>query len=77
MLDPKNTEELGRDVMEIARAVRDGTLSNPIARTLLGAAKIRLDTLRMEMDAARLGSSFSSVMFDESARNKSHLKRVA
>lgn len=77
MLDPKTTEDLGNDVMEIARSVRDGSLSNTVARTLLNAAKLRLDALKMEMEAARLGANFGTVKLAESERNKSHLKRVA
>jgi hypothetical protein len=77
MIDSKSTEELRNEVQEIVRAVRDGTLSTTIARTLLLGAKITLDSVKMEMEAARLGSSFSAVRFAEAERNKSSLKRVA
>jgi hypothetical protein len=70
-----STEDLRKDVLEIRAQLRAGTLSNAVARTLLVGAKIALDTLRVEMDAARLGCEFGAI--DLSTISRAKLKRVA
>lgn len=68
---PATTEELRNSVFEIGKQLREGRISNPIARTLLHEAKIALDTLRIEMEATRLGADFSAVFFKATDRNGS------
>jgi len=66
----KTTEQLRDDVLNIRTELRAGKLSNSVARTLLVAAKIALDTLKAEMEASRLGAAFNPVDFHASDRNK-------
>jgi hypothetical protein len=66
----KTTEDLRNDVIKIRDQLEAGTISNAIARTLIFGSKIVLDTLKVEMEAARLGTSFSAVHFDEEDRPK-------
>jgi len=75
---PRSTEDLRNDVLMIGEELRNGTISNAVARTLLHRAKIALDTLRTEIDVARLGCDFRSVDMAEERRNKeSSIRRVA
>lgn len=63
------TQELREDLLAIRQELRNGTLSNAVARTLLQGAKFALDTLRLEMDVARLGCDFGSVNLRQEDRN--------
>lgn len=71
-----NTEHLRDDVEQIRADLRAGKISNTVARTLIMAAKSELDSLKLEIEAARLGSDFRSVEFHEDERNKK-LRAVA
>lgn len=73
---PKTTEEVRSNVQEIGQALRAGTISNAVARTLLQEAKVTLDSLKLEMEAARLGCTFRAVSLNEADRNNG-LRRVA
>lgn len=70
-----DTEEMRDDVLQIREDLRSGKLSNAVARTLLYGTKIAVDTLKIEMDAARLGCDFHAVALrDEDRKKSSNLK---
>lgn len=73
----KDTQVLRDYVVSVQKRLELGELSNSVARTLLHSAKITLDTLRTEMEAARLGCEFGAVAFDERDRNKKDSPRRA
>lgn len=81
MSNPKisNTEQLRDDVLSIRQELRDGKVSNSVARTLLQGAKIALETLKAEMEASRLGADFKAVELHEEVRaeQKPRLARAA
>lgn len=71
------TEKLRDDVLEIRKQLRAGTISNTVARSLIMAAKVELDTLKAEMEAARLGAAFETVQYHSNDRSKDQIRRVA
>jgi hypothetical protein len=70
-----NTEKLRDEILEIRTQLRDGSIANNVARSLILAAKVELDTLKAEMEAARLGVSFQSIDY-HGAERKRHLRSV-
>jgi hypothetical protein len=71
----KDTQELRSDVLQIRQDLRDGKISNQVARTLLFGAKTAVDTLKLEMDAAKLGCDFRPVAMNQEDRPS--IRRVA
>jgi len=64
--------------MDLARAVRDGTISTSVARTIIPLLQMKLNALRTEMEASRLGATFVAIPFSSADRNKrAPLKHVA
>lgn len=51
----KDSETLRLDVLAIRADLRNGKLSNAVARTLLYGAKVAIDTWKIEIEASRLG----------------------
>lgn len=75
---PYDTSDIVKEVLELGADLRAGKISNPVARTLLLRAKMAFDGVRIEMEAARMGCEFSSVILDAKERTKKGtLKRVA
>lgn len=72
-----NTEDLRDDVLQIRADLRAGKISNAVARTLLYGAKTAVDTLKLEIEAARLGCAFDTVPLHEAERNRSKLRSAA
>lgn len=67
---PTSTEALRSDVLQIRSDLADGKMTTSVARTLLLGAKIALDTLRVEMEAKKMGSNFGAVMLSEAERDR-------
>lgn len=65
-----DTEELRDDVLKIRDDLRAGKISNAVARTLLYGAKIAVDNLKIEIEAARLGCEFHAVALHDADRKK-------
>lgn len=57
----QTTEDLRDDVLQIRQDLRNGKISNAVARTLIQAAKVAMDTLSLEIKAKQLGCDFESV----------------
>lgn len=72
-----NTEKLRDEVVEIRQLLRDGKISNAVARSLILAAKTELESLKAEMEASRLGAMFGPVEYHSADRNGRRLKSVA
>jgi hypothetical protein len=71
------TEKLRDEVLAIRRELRAGAISNTVARSLIMAAKVELETLKAEMEAARLGAAFESVEYHSTDRPKTSPRLVA
>lgn len=56
-----NTDTLRTDVLDVRRKLLSGEISNTVARTLLLGSRIIIDSIRVEIDAARLGCEFKPV----------------
>lgn len=73
----QTTETLRDDILKIRDDLRAGRITNTVARTLISAAKEALASLKLEIEAARLGAGFSAVELSEKDRNARHLRSVA
>lgn len=73
----KDTQAMRDDVLEIRAALREGKLTNTVARTLIMASKVVYDSLKLEIEAARLGADFKAVDFHQEDRNKPKLREAA
>jgi hypothetical protein len=62
------TQDLRDDVLQIRQDLREGKITNAIARTLIHSAKVALDSVMIEMRAKQLGSGFEAVHLHESER---------
>jgi hypothetical protein len=71
------TEKLRDEVLTIRRELRAGAISNTVARSLIMAAKVELDTLKAEMEAARLGAAFESLEYHSNDRTKTDRRLAA
>lgn len=71
------TEKLRDEVLTIRKKLMEGTISNTVARSLIMAAKVELDTIKAEMEAARLGAAFDAVSYHSSDRTQGNLRVVA
>lgn len=74
---PANTEELRAEILQIMADLSAGKISNTVARTQLIGARAAIETMRVEMEAKRLGPCFEAVSFNAADRAKPKLKRVA
>lgn len=75
-MDLRDTEKLRDEIAELRDQLRAGKISNAVARTLILAARFELESLKAEMEAARLGTSFQALTYHAQDRNRS-LKSVA
>lgn len=63
------TQELRDDLLKIRQDLREGKISNSVARTLIVGAMAAMKTLLAEMEVAKMGCAFSQVQMHEEDRN--------
>lgn len=76
-MEVRDTETLREEIAVVRGKLQAGTISNSVARSIILAARFELESLKAEMEAVRLGTSFSAVRYREVDRSKTNLKRVA
>jgi hypothetical protein len=79
-MEIRDTEKLRDEIADLRDKLRDGKISNSVARSIILAARFELESLKAEMEAVRLGSSFGPVSYHSEHRQsdgKPKLKRVA
>jgi hypothetical protein len=64
----KTTEDLRDDILQIRQDLREGKIANAVARTLIHAAKVALDTIAVEMKAKQMGCDFNAVQMHQEDR---------
>jgi hypothetical protein len=66
------------EIATLREHLREGKISNSVARSIILAARFELESLKAEMEAVRLGSSFGPVAYHASDRvEKTKIRRVA
>jgi hypothetical protein len=72
----RDTEELRSYLDNLLCLIENGELTNSQARVALLAAKITLDTVKVELSAAALGKSFAKVSFSRGEQKTSKIRAV-
>lgn len=67
---PTSTQSLRDEVLAIWERQKAGTITVKDARMQLAAAKMVIETMKLEISAASLGVTFRSAEFDEVKRLK-------
>lgn len=75
----ENTLELRRKMDAVLDEVESGRMSNSAARVRIMAAKVILDTIKVEITAAALGRGFSPVSLSGSngSSEGTNIRRIA
>lgn len=71
----RDTEKLRDEIADLRVALREGRISNAVARSIILAARFELESLKAEMEAVRLGTAFGPVAYR--AEDRARIKVAA
>jgi hypothetical protein len=73
-MELRDTEKLRDKIADLTDKLLEGKISNAVARSAILGARFQLESLKAEMEAVRLGSSFRAVAFHEADRHTENTK---
>lgn len=77
MTNVRTTTTIMKACDQIGRDLRDGKISNPVARTLLEDLKTQLKALALEAEFTKLGCEVKAVALYAEDRDRPSLRQVS
>jgi hypothetical protein len=66
----ENNEDIVEDVLDIRKLLREGKMSNGVARTLIMGSKVALSGMKLGLLAQQMGVDFEPVYYKDEKRKE-------
>lgn len=70
----ETNEDIVADVLEIRQLLREGKMSNTVARTLISGSKVAIQGMKLGLLAKQVGIDFAPVHYQDEKRKEAAAK---